>query len=74
MQTIRDLKRRVCSAYPQWYEWTMLQRQLLMLRESHGEFTIETDYFSSPLNELTKIVNQDIMYIVESIKRCPTLV
>ena len=74
MQTIRDLKRRVTTAYPQWYEWTMLQRQLLMLRESHGEFTIETDYFSSPLNELTKIVNQDIMYIVESIKRCPTLV
>ena len=74
MQTIRDLKRRITTAYPQWYEWTMLQRQLLMLRESHGEFTIETDYFSSPLNELTKVVNQDVMYIVEAIKRCPTLV
>ena len=74
MQTIRDLKRRITSAYPSWYEWTMMQRMLLMLRATHGEFTIKTDDYNSPLKELEKALNQDYLYIENAIANTPTLV
>ena len=74
MQTVNDLRRRITSAYPQWYEWTMLQRMLLMLRATHGEFTIKRDDYNSPLKELEKALNQDYLYIENAISNTPTLV
>jgi hypothetical protein len=74
MQTVNDLRRRITSAYPQWYEWTMLQRMLLMLRATHGEFTIKTDDYNSPLKELEKALNQDYLYIENAIANTPSLV
>jgi len=71
MQTINDVKRRVVSSYPDWYSWTMLQRQILMLRASHGSFHQKGMF--NPLTELSKIFGIDVATLMEAIESTPSL-
>ena len=36
--SINNLRQRIVSAYPDWNKWTKLQKQLLLLRSTHGEY------------------------------------
>ena len=36
--SINNLRQRITTAYPKWDSWSQLQKQLLLLRSTHGEF------------------------------------
>ena len=36
--SINNLRQRITSAYPSWSRWSQLQKKLLLLRSTHGEF------------------------------------
>ena len=71
LNTINDLRRRVKSTYPDWDKWTLMQRQLLLLRSSHGELTDKAGY--DPSWELANMFNVPQPLIRQAVDGSPSL-
>ena len=52
--SINNLRQRIISAYPDWGKWTKLQKQLLLLRSTHGEY-----WQKDPTDTLSNILITD---------------
>ena len=71
MNNINDIKRRVISGYPDWYSWSPIQRQLLMLRATHGSYRMKGMF--NPLKELSKVFGIDVLTLDTAITDTPSL-
>lgn len=76
--SINNLRQRITSAYPSWDKWSQLQKQLLLLRSTHGEYwrkdamdntanILITEQYDR-LKEIAKIFNVDRGDIGKAIK------